>query len=307
MGIKIQDITSKSAKIASTDLIEIAQVSGATYVSRKVTGSEINELSLDASPQLGGSLDVNGNAITSASNGNIKIEPNGTGSVLIGGNDTQPSELRFMELQSNGTSYVGLKSPTEVTTSKTYTLPSADGTSGQVLKTNGSAVLSFASVTDAELSTSDVTTNNVSTSKHGFAPKAPNDAKKYLDGTGAWTSLPIEIQVACSDETTALTTGTAKITFRTPCAITVTAVRASLTTAQTSGNIFTVDINEGGTSILSTKLTIDNTERTSTTAATAPVISDTSLTDDAEMTIDIDQIGDGTAKGLKVTIIGTRV
>jgi hypothetical protein len=120
-------------------------------------------------------------------------------------------------------------------------------------------------------------------------------------------SLPIEIQLACSDETTALTAGTSKITFRTPCAMTVTSVRASLTTAQTSGSIFTVDINESGTSILSTKLTIDNTEKTSVTAATAPVISDTALANDAEMTIDIDQVGDGTAKGLKVTIIGTRV
>ena len=119
--------------------------------------------------------------------------------------------------------------------------------------------------------------------------------------------IPVYIQLACSDETTALTTGTAKITFRTPCAMTVTSVRASLTTAQASGSIFTVDINEAGTSILSTKLTIDNTELTSTTAATAPVISDSSLADDAEMTIDIDQIGDGTAKGLKITITGTRV
>jgi hypothetical protein len=92
-----------------------------------------------------------------------------------------------------------------------------------------------------------------------------------------------------------------------PYAMTVTAVRASLSTAQASGSIFTVDINEGGTTILSTKLTIDNTEKTSTTAATAAVISDSALADDAEITIDIDQIGDGTAKGLKVTIIGTRV
>jgi hypothetical protein len=88
--------------------------------------------------------------------------------------------------------------------------------------------------------------------------------------------------------------------------MTITAVRASLSTAQASGSIFTVDINEGGTTILSTKLTIDNTEKTSTTAATAAVISDTALADDAEITIDIDQIGNGTAKGLKVTIIGTR-
>ena len=119
--------------------------------------------------------------------------------------------------------------------------------------------------------------------------------------------IPVEIQLACSDETTALTTGTAKITFRTPCAMTLTEVRASLTTAQASGSILTVDINKSGSSVLSTKLTIDNTELTSTTATTPAVISDDAFNDDREITIDIDQIGDGTAKGLKVTLIGTRL
>ena len=42
-------------------------------------------------------------------------------------------------------------------------------------------------VSDANLITTDVATNNVSTSKHGFAPKAPSDATKYLDGTGAYS------------------------------------------------------------------------------------------------------------------------
>lgn len=123
--------------------------------------------------------------------------------------------------------------------------------------------------------------------------------------TGA--SVTQSIIIACSDEATALTTGTAKVTFRMPYAFTLTGVRASLTTAQTSGSIFTVDINEGGASILSTKLTIDNTEKTSTTAATAPVISDSALANDAEITIDIDQVGDGTAEGLKVCLIGVSI
>jgi hypothetical protein len=112
------------------------------------------------------------------------------------------------------------------------------------------------------------------------------------------------IIVACSDESTNLTTGTAKATFRMPYAFTLTEVRASLSTAQASGSIFTVDVNENGTTILSTKLTIDNTEKTRTTAATAPVISDASLADDAEITIDIDQVGTAGAKGLKVALIG---
>ena len=89
-----------------------------------------------------------------------------------------------------------------------------------------------------------------------------------------------------------------------PYAFTLTAVRASLSTAQASGSTFTVDINENGTTILSTKLTIDNTEKTSTTATTPPVISDSSLADDAEITIDIDQVGTAGAKGLKVALIG---
>ncbi len=42
-------------------------------------------------------------------------------------------------------------------------------------------------ISDATITTTDITTNNVSTSKHGFAPKAPNDATKFLDGTGAYS------------------------------------------------------------------------------------------------------------------------
>jgi hypothetical protein len=120
------------------------------------------------------------------------------------------------------------------------------------------------------------------------------------------SALPVEIGVACSDETTALTTGAAKVTFRLPHAMTLTAVRASVTTAPT-GSTLVVDINESGSTILSTKLSIDAGEKTSTTAATAAVISDSALADDAEITIDIDQIGATVAgAGLKLWLIGTR-
>lgn len=112
------------------------------------------------------------------------------------------------------------------------------------------------------------------------------------------------LPVAVSDEVTSLTTGTAKVTFRMPKATTLSGIRASLTTAQTSGSIFTVDVKKNGSSILSTKLTIDNTEKTSVTAATPPVLSSSTLEDDSEITIDILQLGDGTAKGLKVYLIG---
>ncbi len=123
----------------------------------------------------------------------------------------------------------------------------------------------------------------------------------------AWANDKIELVVAISDETTALTTGTAKVTFRMPCAMTLTDVRASVTTAPT-GSTLIIDIKESGTTIFSTKLSIDASAKTSTTAATPKVLSDTSLADDAEITINIDQIGSTIAgAGAKITLIGTRV
>lgn len=119
----------------------------------------------------------------------------------------------------------------------------------------------------------------------------------------AWILPPIVFQLAASDETTAITTGTSKLTFRAPYAFTLTGVRASLTTASSSGTP-TFDINMNGATILSTKLTIDASEKTSVTAATPPVISTSAITDDAELTIDFDVAGTGAA-GVKITLIGT--
>jgi hypothetical protein len=47
-------------------------------------GAYITDLLSDTTPQLGGNLDVNGNKIVSTSDGDIDIEPNGTGNVLLG-------------------------------------------------------------------------------------------------------------------------------------------------------------------------------------------------------------------------------
>jgi hypothetical protein len=55
-------------------------------------------------------------------------------------------EVRFRETTANGTNYVALKAPASLASDVTFTLPSADGTANQVLTTNGSGVLSFATV-----------------------------------------------------------------------------------------------------------------------------------------------------------------
>ena len=61
------------------------------------------------------------------------------------GNATAGSEIRLPEDTDNGSNYVAIKAPDTLASNLTLTLPSADGTSGQVLQTNGSGVLSFAS------------------------------------------------------------------------------------------------------------------------------------------------------------------
>ena len=105
-------------------------------------GTYLKNLSEDTTPQLGADLDVNGNAITSASNGLVEITPNGTGAVKLGGN-TNPAELRFFD--EGGNNYIALKAPADASISadEAFTLPATDGTNGQVLQTNGSGVLSF--------------------------------------------------------------------------------------------------------------------------------------------------------------------
>lgn len=136
-----------------------------------------------------------------------------------------------------------------------------------------------------------------------------NSTSKFsIDTDGTVHGSPETLVIAVSDETTALTTGTAKVTFRMPFAMTLSEVRASVTTAPTGSTII-VDINESGSTIMTTnKLSIDASEKTSTTAATAAGITDSALADDAEITIDIDQIGSSVAgAGLKVYLIGTRV
>lgn len=126
----------------------------------------------------------------------------------------------------------------------------------------------------------------------------------WVPFTGSEASIPIEIQVALSDMTTDLTTGAGKAYIRAPCDFDIDEVRSSLFDASSSG-LVTVDINKNGSTILSTKLSIDATEQTSRTAATPAVVSDTEINDDDELIFDIDAAGTD-AKGLIVTVIGTR-
>ena len=129
-----------------------------------VSASGISNVSEDSTPQLGGNLDVNGNSIVSASNGNIAITPNGSGKVIIDG----------------------------------LSHPQADGNAGQVLKTDGSGNLAFASVgslagagiqnisddSSPQLGGNlDVVTHSIVSTSNRNITLAPNGSGKVVVGT----------------------------------------------------------------------------------------------------------------------------
>jgi hypothetical protein len=143
-----------------------------------------------------------------------------------------------------------------------------------------------------------------------FAIEMDTQRLKVGDGTTAWNSLPYlnsfakTVQFAVTDEFSNITAGSSKFSFRVPFAMALTEIRASLVIQQTSGAIFTVDVKKSGASMLFPKLTIDNGEKTSLTAATPVGIVSGLIADDEEITVDINQIGSGSAVGLKITMKG---
>jgi hypothetical protein len=119
------------------------------------------------------------------------------------------------------------------------------------------------------------------------------------------TIIPYFFFCPIGDETTAITVGTGKYTFRAPSACVITEVRASLSIAGSTSGTTTIDVNKNGTSIFTTVLTIDATEKTSVTAATPAVINvgASIIASDDEITIDVDAISGGaTEAGLKLYI-----
>lgn len=62
----------------------------------------------------------------------------------VAGTSSAGATVRLYEDTDNGTNFVGLKAADSIASNVTFTLPAADGTSGQAVVTNGSGTLSFA-------------------------------------------------------------------------------------------------------------------------------------------------------------------
>jgi hypothetical protein len=103
-----------------------------------------------------------------------------------------------------------------------------------------SGVPSATQPAESDLSFTDVTTSDVSTTKHGFAPKAPNDATRFLDGTGVY-SVP-----AGGGTVTSFSSGDLSPLFTTSVATSTTTPALSFTRSLAAAHSFFGN-NTGGT------------------------------------------------------------
>ena len=163
--------TSNGVEIASGATQAVTGDGGGASSGKFKSLTPPTDLVNDASPQLSANLDVNGNSITSTSNGNVVIAPNGTGDVQLDADTVRVGDSNAdATITTNGTGDLtlstnggtnsgtiaiadGTNGNISVTPSGTGSVvldglsyPQADGTNGQYLQTDGSGNLSFSTV-----------------------------------------------------------------------------------------------------------------------------------------------------------------
>ena len=85
----------------------LKKIARSTLVSGLATSGAISNVVEDSTPQLGGDLDVNGNALVSTSNGNIALTPNGSGVVRIDGSNGIDMQSGAISIKNSGSqSYI---------------------------------------------------------------------------------------------------------------------------------------------------------------------------------------------------------
>ena len=122
---------------------EVLSWNGSDYDWVAQSSGGLSDIVSDTTPQLGGNLDVNGQDIVSVSNGDIDLDPNGSGVVVFKGNATKGSGQFKLNCEQNSHG-ITIKGPAHsAAASYTLTLPTTDGSANEVLKTDGSGNLSW--------------------------------------------------------------------------------------------------------------------------------------------------------------------
>lgn len=109
---------------------------------------------------------------------------------------------------------------------------------------------------------------------------------------------------SATDRSTPIIVGACENSLKINADFTLQEVVLDLLTPQASGSVLTVDIKKNGTTIFSTLATFDNTQDTTITATIPAVLATTLFPKGSKVSVEVTQVGDGTAVGLDVSMVG---
>lgn len=139
---------------------------------------------------------VSSTITTTTTNGDLTLDPNGTGVVRFDSDAlfSAQNDLRFAD--SDSSNWVAFQAPATIAADITWTLPNADGSNGQALVTNGSGTLSWAAAGAALTdNTTDSNTNylvfTTSTSGNLTAARVSTTKLSFQPSTGTLTVTSI--------------------------------------------------------------------------------------------------------------------
>ena len=267
-------------KIANTDHISFGTSSGDTVIKAMVDAKDILFQQFD---------------------GRTLLDINDGGFVGIANGATSSGEIRFFEDTDNGSNYVGLNAGS-ISSSFTLTLPTADGSSGQFLKTDGSGALSFDTVSSAA---DDLTTGDAAVTLATSAGNITIDAQggdtdiifKGTDGSSDITPMTLDM----SDAGALLLTGgkidlknsgtRSKILFYCESGNAHAQTLQAAPHSESASNTLTLPSTGGNVDLVSTASTATLTNKTLTTPIIAEIDNSSNITLDAGADIILDADG----------------
>ncbi len=272
--------TTKASE-ASTSATNAASSATSAASSAAAASAAANfEVLDDTTPQLGGNLDTNDKEIVTVSNRDLVLAPNGTGAVEIKGNSNSGKLLFNCEANTH---HVSLQAPAHSAFGGNIalTLPTSTGSNGQALITNGSGVLSFATISETKPTVADVSQT--------IAPSSATTIN--ITGTG-FVAIPIVDFINAS---------TGAVTRANTVSLT-SATQLSVNLTLASGNYFVRIENPDGLAGRSTNNII--------TASTAPSFSTGagslgSVAAGASVSLDVDASSDSTIAFSETTSVLT--